>query len=210
MVASVMAVFAVAPAAFGAVCADCEPDPGNGGNPGGGNTGGGNTGGGKTDIGAITTPASAGSAVVETVTPAAPEPQGVGSAKDTTAPVLVVPATLKAKKKAGKVAYTVTCSEACDVAAQLKGKAAAKARIRIAQAGSAKVVIKLSSRARKALRAPKRASSSRSSRPRRTRRATRRPGPRRSPSADPRGSAAAERVTDKRSAAIARMAARPP
>ena len=143
---------------------DPDPDPGSGGggDTGGGNTGGGNTGGGSTGgdtTGGTTTDTTGGS-----TPPSDPAPQPVvaageaaqgGPAKDTAAPVLVVPASLTAKKKAGKLAYSVKSDEAVTVVATLKGKVKGGATIRIAKAGSGKVVIKLSSKAKKALRAAK-------------------------------------------------------
>jgi PKD repeat protein len=80
---------------------------------------------------------------------------GAPASSDTTAPALVVPATLKAKKKAGKLVYRVSVDEAATLKAQLKGKVAGAATVKITKAASGKVVIKLSGKARKALRAAK-------------------------------------------------------
>jgi PKD repeat protein len=74
---------------------------------------------------------------------------------DKTAPALVVPAKLKATKKAGKLVYTVSTDEAATIVAKLEGKVAGSAIVKITKAGSGKVTIKLSSKAKKALRAAK-------------------------------------------------------
>jgi PKD repeat protein len=118
--------------------ADAQTSTGGGTTGGGTNTGGGTTGGGTTGI------------------PTDPAPGGpVGDPADKTAPALVVPAKLKAKKKAGKLTYVVSTNEAATIVAKLSGKVAGAATVKIANAGSGKVVIKLSSKAKKALRAAK-------------------------------------------------------
>ena len=74
-------------------------------------------------------------------------------AKDTTAPVITVPASLKVKKRAGKVAVAITSNEAVTVVAKLAGKVSGNATAKVNGKGS--IVIKLSSKAKKALKAAK-------------------------------------------------------
>jgi PKD repeat protein len=116
---------------------------GSGSTTGGGtNTGGGSaSNGGGSDTGGGSQTGSSGGEVAH------------AGGKDTSAPALVVPAKLKAKKKAGKLVYTVSTNEAATVVAKLKGKVAGTAKVKIAKAGKGKVTIKLSTKAKKALRA---------------------------------------------------------
>jgi PKD repeat protein len=114
---------------------------GGGSTTGGGSTSGGSTAGGSTNGGSTT----GGSSTQD----------GAAAGADKSAPALVVPAKLKAKKKAGKLVYTVTTNEAATIVAKLTGKVKGGATIKIAKAGKGKVTIKLSSKAKKALKAAK-------------------------------------------------------
>lgn len=134
------------------------PQAGGGAQNGGGATGGdqtggstsagGSTGGGSTQGGGSTT----GGSVQD-----GGSTQGGSSANaaDKKAPALVVPAKLKARKKTGKLVYSVTTDEAATVVAKLTGKVNGGATVKLAKAGKGKVTIKLSGKARKALRAAK-------------------------------------------------------
>jgi PKD repeat protein len=136
------------------------PAPSTGGgstNDGGGSTttsdstttGGSTTGGGSTTSGGGSTTTGGGS-----TTTGGGSTQVGGSAqgaKDTTAPVITVPASLKAKKSAGKVAVALRSNEAVTVVANLTGKVKGSAKAAINGKGT--LVIKLSSKAKKALQA---------------------------------------------------------
>jgi formate dehydrogenase assembly factor FdhD len=76
-----------------------------------------------------------------------------GAQGDRTAPALVVPSKLKARKKAGKLVYTASTNEAATIVAKLKGRVSGGATVKLAKAGKGRVAVKLSGKARKALRA---------------------------------------------------------
>jgi PKD repeat protein len=137
---------------------------GGGGDDGGGSNGGGATGGGSNGGGTGTgsgtgdstgTPVSGGSDGGGTATPTDAAPAGGQAGSDNSAPALLVPGKLKAKKKAGKLVYTVSTNEAATVRAKLEGKVTGSATVKIIKAGAGKVVIKLSGKAKRALRAAK-------------------------------------------------------
>ena len=125
-------------------------DTGNSGGNNGGDSGGSTTGGGTTGAGSTTGGSSTGGS-----TTGGPTQDGAAAGADKSAPALVVPAKLKAKKKAGKLVYTVSTDEAATIVAKLTGKVKGGATIKIAKAGKGKVTIKLSSKAKKALKAAK-------------------------------------------------------
>ena len=80
---------------------------------------------------------------------------GSAAGADKSAPALIVPSKLKAKKKAGKLVYTVSTNEAATIVAKLTGKVKGGSTIKVAKAGKGQITIKLSSKAKKTLKAAK-------------------------------------------------------
>jgi PKD repeat protein len=132
------------------------PPAGDGGGTGGGDAGngGGDTGTGGTG-GGTQTPVTGVDTGGGSVTGSAGGPVTDGAQGDRTAPALVVPSKLKARKKAGKLVYTASTNEAATIVAKLKGRVSGGATVKLAKAGKGRVAVKLSGKARKALRAAK-------------------------------------------------------
>jgi PKD repeat protein len=126
---------------------DGDTDAGGTGSGGGANTGGGSDAG----TGSQTSINGGGTGTGGSGTPG--DPPLNGAQADATAPVITVPAKVKARKKTGKVAVAIASNEPVSVVARLTGKVKGSAKAKVNGKGS--IVIRLSGKARKALEAAK-------------------------------------------------------
>jgi PKD repeat protein len=126
------------------------------GNDGGDNAGGGSNTGSGSGTQNTATGGAGGSTTGDSTTGGSGtpgNPAAIGGQGDTAAPVITVPAKVKAKQKAGKVKIAIASNEPVNVVARLTGKVKGNAKAKVNGKGS--IVIKLSSKAKKALKAAK-------------------------------------------------------